>query len=258
MSDGGPIRCASEHSGQLERIVLDRPKGNVLDSAMMAAIGERLEALSRDRGPLKLLVFEGAGGHFSFGASVEEHLPEKVGEMLPRFHALFRKLEALSVPTAAVVRGQCLGGGFELALWCGMVFCEPSARFAVPEIKLGVFPPVAALALPWRVPGARSVQVVLSGEAIAGQDAAALGIADRCEENAEAALQAWFAGELAGKSAVAIRAAWRAARKPLADRFDREIGDLEKLYLRDLMSHRDPAEGIRAFLERRAPIWENR
>lgn len=258
MSDASPVRCSSEHSGQLERIVLDRPKGNVLDSEMIGAIVARIDELAREPGPLKLLVFEGAGAHFSFGASVEEHLPEKVGGMLPRFHALFRQLEALSVPTAAVVRGQCLGGGFELAVWSGMIFCEPSARFGVPEIKLGVFPPIASLALPWRVPGARSVRVVLSGEALPGEEAARLGIADRCDQDAEAALQAWFASDLAGKSAVAVRAAWRATRLPLAQRFERNIGVLEKLYLEDLMEHRDPAEGIRAFIERRAAVWEHR
>lgn len=258
MSAAPPIRIVPQASGQLERIILDRPKGNVLDSEMMDAITARLDALAHDPGPLKLLVFEGAGAHFSFGASVEEHLPEKVGAMLPRFHGLFRKLEALSVPTAAVVRGQCLGGGFELALWCGMVFCEPSARFGVPEIKLGVFPPIAALALPWRVAGGKAVQIVLSGDSIEGEEAARVGIADRCVDDASAALEGWFETVLAPKSAVAVRTAWKAARRPLAERFETSIGELEKLYLEDLMSHRDPAEGIRAFLERRTPIWENR
>ena len=199
MSEASPIRAVSESSGQLERIVLDRPKGNVLDAEMIGAITSRVDALSARPGSLKLLVFEGAGAHFSFGASVEEHLPEKIGEVLPRFHELFRRIEALSVPTAAVVRGQCLGGGFELALWCGMVFCEPSARFGVPEIKLGVFPPVAALALPWRVPGAKAVQIVLSGEAVEGEEAVRLGIADLCDDDAGVVMREWFAAELAGK-----------------------------------------------------------
>jgi cyclohexa-1,5-dienecarbonyl-CoA hydratase len=258
VSETSPIRTASESSGQLERIVLARPKANVLDKDMIAAIASRVEELAKNPGSLKLLVFEGAGDHFSFGASVEEHLPEKIGEVLPRFHDLFRRIEALSVPTAAVVRGQCLGGGFELALWCGMVFCEPSARFGVPEIKLGVFPPIAALALPWRVPGAKAVQIVLSGDAIEAEEAARLGIADRCVRDAGAALREWFSAQLAGKSAVAVRAAWKAARRPLAERFESRIGELERLYLEDLMSHRDPAEGIRAFLQKRAPIWEDR
>ena len=250
-----PIRCTTEHSGQLERIVLDRPKGNILDCEMLAAIRVRIEELSQSPGPVKLLVFEGAGEHFSFGASVEEHLPGRVEGMLGQFHRLFLDLERLSVPTAAVVRGQCLGGGFELALWCGYLLCEPSARFGVPETKLGVFPPIAALALPWRVPGARSTQMILSGESLEGAEAARLGVADLCTDDAEAALQELFRTKLAAKSAVALRAAYRASRRLLTDGLKNDIWSLEKFYLRELMSHRDPVEGISAFLEHRKPVW---
>lgn len=252
-----PIRYSVEHSGELARIVLDRPKANILDSEMMAAIREAIAPLAQSPGALKLLVFEGAGGNFSFGASVEEHLPEKVGDLLKGFHRIFRDLEELSIPTAALVRGQCLGGGFELALWCGYVVCEPSARFGVPEIKLGVFPPIAALALPWRVTGARATQLILSGESVDGEEAVRLGIADRCANDAEAALQEWFRERLQPKSAIALRTAWRASRRLLVDSLKNDIGVLEKLYLTDLMSHRDPVEGLSAFLERRPPVWTN-
>jgi cyclohexa-1,5-dienecarbonyl-CoA hydratase len=250
-----PIRCTTEHSGQLERIVLDRPKANILDCEMLAAIRERIARLAEALGAAKLLVFEGAGGNFSFGASVEEHLPDRVTGLLRQFHRLFLDLERLSIPTAAVVRGQCLGGGFELALWCGYVVCEPSARLGVPETKLGVFPPMAALALPWRVTGARSTQMILSGESLAGEEAARCGISDLCTDDAEAALQEWFRTRLASKSAVALRAAWRASRRLLADSLKNDIWSLEKYYLTDLMSHQDPVEGLSAFLEHRPPVW---
>lgn len=253
-----PIRYATEHSGELARIVLDRPKANVLDAEMLGAIRERIAMLSADPGAVKLLVFEGAGAHFSFGASVEEHLPGRVETLLRQFHGLYADLEALSIPTAAVVRGQCLGGGFELALWCGYVVCEPSARLAVPEIKLGVFPPIAALALPWRVSGARATQMILSGEPLTGEEAAGCGVADACGGDAEAILQKWFQESLQAKSAVALRAAWRASRHLLADALARHIPALEDLYLKDLMSHHDPVEGLSAFLERRQAVWINR
>jgi cyclohexa-1,5-dienecarbonyl-CoA hydratase len=252
-----PIRCASERSGEIQRILLDRPKGNVLDLAMISAIRSRLRELAENPGPLKLVVFEGAGDHFSFGASVQEHLPEKVRELLPAFHGLFRDLEALSAPTAAVVRGQCLGGAFELAIWCGQVFAEPSARFGVPEIRLGVFPPVAAIALPWRLTGSRATQMILSGDTFGAQGAAAWGLIDGCNHDAEALLQTWFQEHLADKSAVALRAAWRASRRLLAVALADDLPVLEKQYLEDLMSRRDPVEGLRAFLERRPPVWSN-
>lgn len=252
-----PIRCRSERSGQIQRIVLDRPKGNVIDLEMIAAIRARLAELSADPGPAKLLVFEGAGEHFSFGASVEEHLPGRVAELLPAFHGLFRDLEALGVPTAALVRGQCLGGAFEIALWCGVVFCEPSARLGVPETKLGVFPPIAAIALPWRVPGARATQMIISGDSYDAQDAAACGLVDRCTNDAETALQQWFDERLAGKSAVAVRMAWRASRRLLSRALAIDLPELERLYLEELMAHRDPVEGLTAFLERRQPVWKD-
>jgi len=252
-----PVRCAAEHSGQIQRIVLDRPRGNVLDLEMIGAIRARLRALAAEPGPLKLVVFEGAGEHFSFGASVPEHLPGKVGELLPAFHGLFRDLEALSAPTAAVVRGQCLGGAFELALWCGMVFAEPSSRLGVPETRLGVFPPMAAIALPWRTTGARATQLILAGDTLNAQGAAAWGLIDRCTHDVEADLQRWFRETLADKSAVALRAAWGASRRHLAAALASDVPVLEKQYLDDLMSRRDPVEGLTAFLERRPPVWSH-
>ncbi len=252
-----PIRCLAERSGEIQRIVLDRPKANVLDLEMLSAIRERLRQLAENPGPLKLVVFEGAGENFSFGASIQEHLPDKVAEMLPAFHGLFRDLESLGAPTAAVVRGQCLGGAFELALWCGMVFGEASARFGVPETRLGVFPPVAAIALPWRVTGARATQLIVSGDTFDAQGAAAWGLIDGCNHDPEAALQRWFDERLAGKSAVALRAAWRASRRFLAAALANDLPVLEAQYLKDLMSHRDPVEGLTAFLERRQPVWSN-
>ncbi|MCC6751465.1 MAG: enoyl-CoA hydratase/isomerase family protein [Deltaproteobacteria bacterium] len=251
-----PVRVSLEREGQLARLVLDRPKANILDLEMMTALRKELGALGGQK-ELKLLVFEGAGDHFCFGASVKEHLPAQAGEMLRGFHALFRELEALSVPTAAVVRGQCLGGGFELALFAGQVFCSPSARFGVPEVKLAVFPPIAALLLPWRTGGARATTLVLTGASIEGPKAVELGLAEACGEDPEALLGAWFEAHLAECSALALRYAWRAARRPIARALEEALPALEKLYLEELMAHHDPVEGITAFVERRKPVWRN-
>lgn len=252
------IRVGMESEGQIERIVLDSPPGNVLDREMFAAIRERLAALSANPGRRKLIVFEGSGAHFSFGASVAEHLPDRVGEMLAAFRLLLRDLEATSLPTAAVVRGQCLGGGLELAAWCGRVFCDPSARFGVPETKLAVFPPIAAIILPWRAGGPQATHMILSGNTIDGEVASSLGIADSCSDNPEEALQRWFSEALAPKSAIALRLAWKAVRRPLVRCLERDLPELEELYLEELMRHRDPLEGLQAFLEKRKPVWEDR
>ena len=203
------------------------------------------------------MVFEGEGKHFSFGASVEEHLPGEVDKMLPSFHAMFGAIEDMGIATAAVVRGQCLGGGLELAAYCGRLLCTPKTFFGVPEVKLGVFPPVGAMILPWRIGGARANQMVLTGDTINGETAAAWGLADVCCEDPAAELDKWYDEHIAPKSAVALSFAWRAGRRAVRKALDEELPELEKSYLKDLMSMHDPAEGIRAFVERRDPKWRH-
>ncbi len=116
---------------------------------------------------------------------------------------------------------------------------------------------MAAIVLPWRIPGARATQLILSGDTFDAQGAAAWGLIDGCNHDAEAALQRWFEERLAAKSAVAVRAAWRASRRLLAASLDNDLPVLEAQYLNDLMSHRDPVEGLTAFLERRPPVWSH-
>ena len=241
----------------MRRIVLDRPPGNVLDLETFAAMRRAVAEITADPGA-RLIVFEGAGPNFSYGASVAEHLPERVGELLSAFRALLTDLESAGIPTASIVRGQCLGGGLELAAWCGRVFCDPTAVLGSPEIDLAVFPPIAAILLPWRVGGARATEMILTGERIAGERAASIGLADACASDPESALRLWFEKKILPKSAVAVRFAWKAVRRPLAVALARDLPELERLYLEELMAHRDPVEGLRAFLERRKPVWEDR
>lgn len=248
------IRTESLHGGAIERIWLARPKANVLDTAMVLAIRSHLGVLQARSG-LKLLIFEGEGAHFSFGASVEEHLPERVGAMLPTFHELFRDLEGLGVPTAAVVRGQCLGGGAELAMWCGELWCDASARLGFPEVRLGVFPPVAALGLRFRMRGPEATRLVLTGRVVEGEEAARIGLADVCRAEPGEGLMQWYQEHLAPLPTLSVRMAWRAARMPHLRAVRDELPALEHLYLEQLMAHPDATEGIRAFVERRTPRW---
>jgi cyclohexa-1,5-dienecarbonyl-CoA hydratase len=251
-----PVRLLAEDGG-LRRIVLDRPPANVLDVETFGAIRRAIGEVAADPEG-RAIVFEGAGPNFSFGASVAEHLPERVAELLASFRAVLADLEASGIPAASLVRGQCLGGGLELAVWCGRVFCDPTARFAVPEIRLGVFPPIAAIALPWRVGGSAATEMILSGSAVDGETAARIGLADSCTADPDAALRSWLEETLASKSAAALRFASRAVRRPLARALADDLPELERLYLEELMRLRDPVEGLGAFLEKRKPRWENR
>lgn len=251
-----PVRVVPQEGG-IRRIVLDRPPANILDMETFSALRRAVAEIALDPG-VRVLLFEGSGANFSFGASVAEHLPERVGELLPAFRLLLSEIEESGIPTASIVRGQCLGGGLELAAWCGRVFCEPSARFAVPEIRLAVFPPIAAILLPLRIGMSAATRMVLSGSPVPGEDAARIGLADECAADAEKAFGRWFEEDLAPKSVVALRFASRAVRRPLARALAEDLPVLERIYLEELMSRRDPVEGLRAFLEKRKPRWENR
>lgn len=250
------VRTELLYGGAVVRLVLDRPKANLIDLEMILALGAALGELT-GRPNLRQVVFEGAGAHFSFGASVAEHLPGQVEQMLPAFHSLFRALEALGVPTVALVRGQCLGGGAELALWCGQLYCDSSAHIGVPEIRLGVFPPIAALALRWRTGGAVATRLVLRGEIVSGEDAAKLGLADACVPDPEAAWREDYESNLASLSPVAVRCAWRACRRPLQRALDEDLPAIEAIYLEELMAHPDATEGMNAFLQKRPPVWSS-
>lgn len=253
----GPLRIERAHGDAVARLVLARPKANVIDAAMIAAIREGIVEV-RGLPGLKLVVFEGEGPHFSFGASVPEHLPGQVESMLPSFHQMFVELEELGVPTAAAVRGQCLGGAAEIALWCGFVAAQAQARIGVPEVTLGVFPPVAALGLRWRVGGARASRMIITGNPVTGEEGLATGLVDVVADDPRDAVDRWYSAHLSGLSAVGVRYAWRASRAPMLRAVREELPDLERLYLRDLMACADPLEGLTAFVQKRPPTWSDR
>jgi cyclohexa-1,5-dienecarbonyl-CoA hydratase len=255
------LRTDRIEDGAVLRVVLDHPKGNVLSRAMMREIGAAL-ALHRDDPHLKLVFLRGAGGHFSFGAAIEEHQKDAVGPMLREFHAFVRELAQYPVPVAALVEGRCLGGAFEMALVCSFVLAAANARFGCPEIKLGVFPPVLVAAGATRLPGALAERLVLTGEELDARALAATGLVTRVFEpgaDPEAALIAWYRETLAPLSAYALRVATRAVREGsgLIAALGAPLDAAERAYLEALPTSHDGNEGIAAFLERRAPVWRD-
>ncbi|HEU4786016.1 MAG TPA: enoyl-CoA hydratase/isomerase family protein [Gemmatimonadaceae bacterium] len=247
--------------GAVVRVLLNQPKGNILTMGMMRELDEALRAL-RDHRHLKLVIVRGAGGHFSFGASVEEHRRAQAPDMLRGFHAFLRELVSFPVPVAALVEGRCLGGGFELALCCHLMFATPGARFGCPEIKLGVFPPVFAVVGPLRMPGAIAERMLVTGEDIdvevAGRAGLLAGVFD--QPDPEAALMEWYRRNLAPLSAFALRQAVAAARHAsgLMAAMQDALAETERRYITDVVSSHDGNEGIEAFLARRAPDWQDR
>lgn len=250
------LRVEHTHDGGALRLTLDAPKGNVLDRALIARVREALRACVRPEH--RAIVLEGAGGHFSFGASVAEHRRDEAPSMLEALHGLFRDLAELSVPTVALVRGQCLGGGLELASYCTWLIAAPDARFGQPEIRLGVFAPMASILLPWRIGGGAALDLCVGGRTLDALEAHRIGLVSRIADDPRAAFDALYAEELGPRSASSLRFAERAVRAELHERMARHLPRLEALYTGELMQTRDANEGIEAFLERRAPEFHHR
>jgi cyclohexa-1,5-dienecarbonyl-CoA hydratase len=254
-----PVRVAFNPARTRAAFTLYDVKGNCLTLAMVQALRAALEPLAENP-HLKLVTIEGEGADFSFGASIPEHAPDRIREVLPAMHQLLRDLLDVPAVTAAVVRGRCLGGGLELALACDFLFAADDAVLGLPEIDLGVFPPAAAALLPWKVGASRASRAILTGALLSAHEWRQMGLIELTApaSGLSAAVDAWFDAKLAPKSAIALQYASLAARACVAGHFNEEISGLERLYLDDLMRTADAAEGIAAFIEKRAPKWLDR
>jgi cyclohexa-1,5-dienecarbonyl-CoA hydratase len=246
--------------GTLLRLVLDRPKGNVLTMEMMTALSEALAA-NINNPNMRMVSIRGAGNHFSFGASVEEHVKEKAPAMLAGFHDMIRKVAAYPVPIAALVEGSCLGGAFELILACHFVFAAPGAAFGCPEIKLGVFPPVLAAIGAQRLGGPLAERLLLTGATLDAGTAEKTGLVTAIFSggNSEDELMEWYRKNLRPLSAFAIRQGTRAARfgSGLMPALHDALANIEKQYVDEVLAGNDGNEGIAAFIERRKPVWKD-
>lgn len=239
------------------RLTLGAPPLNVLD---LALLGELHDALLRVDGSRHALLISAAGERaFSAGASVHDHLPERVGEMLSLFHRCFRLLRRMPLTTVALVDGPALGGGCELAIACDFVLASDRASFGTPEIALGVFPPVATLLLEAQIGSRKALELILAGEPVSADEALRLGLVNAVFPHDE------FAGEcdlwlqrIFRHSRSSLAAARKAFRLANADDFERRLDAVERLYLDELVESADAVEGIAAFIEKRAPAWKHR
>jgi cyclohexa-1,5-dienecarbonyl-CoA hydratase len=253
----GPIQVERLDGGELWRVTLGGSKGNILDMALTDALAA-VVAEATHTPALKAMCLVGTGAHFSFGASVQEHLPDQVEGMLRRFHGLIGAVLDSSVITLAAVRGQCLGGGLELVTTCHRVFAAQDAKLGQPEIALGVFAPAASVLLAERVGRANAEDLCLSGRVVGAAEALRLGLVDEVVDGdpADSAL-AWARTHLLPRSATSLRHAARALRSGMRARVADDLAEVERQYLTGLMATHDAVEGLTAFLEKRAPRWRN-
>ena len=252
----GAVRLEALEDGAIWRAVLNTPKANILDMEKCDFLTDIFEEAGGAK-DLKAVIVQGEGPHFSFGASVEEHLPENIEAMLHGFHRLFYTMLDARVVTLASVRGQCLGGGMELAIFCNRLFASPNAWLGQPEIVLGVYAPVASVMLAERVGRSRAEDICITGRSVKAEEGKLIGLVDEISDDPGAAALEYAREHLLPKSASSLRFAVQAARGGFANRVRRELAEVEALFLNELMGTEDAQEGLNAFLEKRQPGWRN-
>jgi len=246
-----------EKKNGVATLTLNRPPLNILNIAMMREMNEALEELEGDA-DAKLLLIAAQGKAFSAGVDIKDHTPDKVEEMIEVFHGIFRRLLSLEMPTLAVVQGACLGGGCELAAFCDFVLASEEATFGQPEIKVGVFPPIAVILFPYLMGQRRAFELLLTGEVVDAREAERIGLITKVvpPEELERASEELVA-KLTGLSGVVLRLTKRAIYEAAGLPFEKAMVHAEKLYLERLMKTEDAKEGLQAFLEKRKPVWRN-
>lgn len=251
--------CEKLFDNQVWKIILNDPKGNVVDSIMLKDFQEVLDEASQER-HCKLIIFQGAGKHFSFGVSVEEHTEELAAEMLEKFHGLFIRLSELAIPVCSMISGQCLGGGLEIASFAHFVFADESARLGQPEINLAVFAPPASVILPLKIGYTYAEDLLLTGRSIDAQEAKQMGLVNEVypdKETMEGKVNEWLQQHILPKSAVALKVAVKVARKRFNERLKEDLNYYISVYMNELMKTHDGKEGLDSFLKKRNPVWKD-
>ncbi|HSF25782.1 MAG TPA: enoyl-CoA hydratase/isomerase family protein [Blastocatellia bacterium] len=253
MNEPGKHIIVEVHEG-VARLTLDRPPVNVLNIAMLNELNRALKRFIDM--PIKLLIITGKGRAFCAGVDVAEHLPDKAEQMLSTFHKTFDLLASIEAPTLAAVNGAALGGGCELATFCDFVIAGENAKFGQPEIRLGTLPPVAAALLPRLCGPRKAMELILTGMTIDAPTAEKFGLVNRvvADDQLSAEVKV-FSDELTALSAAAIRRAKRAVLSGLNQSFAGAFDSADAECLDTLLRAADAREGLRAFLEKRQPVW---
>ncbi|MFQ5704353.1 MAG: enoyl-CoA hydratase/isomerase family protein [Gemmatimonadales bacterium] len=243
--------------GGVATLCLDRPPYNIMNIAMMEEINAGLLGL-KDRPDVKVLLIRGSNDAFSAGVDIADHTPEKVSRLIHVFHRIFETMRLLDVVAVGAVEGIAFGGGFELALACNLIVASENARFQLPEVRAGAFPPLACVVLPRAGPRRKAMEWILTGDEIPVRDLERFGLLNRVfsASDFESELQG-FVGKLTNKSGPVLQLAKRAQIESYYSAYEEALYKAEDLYLRELMALEDSKEGIRSFREKREPHWKD-
>jgi len=237
------------------QIFLNNPPLNVITPAMMDELLQVLTEIEKNA-EISIVCLTGKRKSFSAGVSIAAHSPGNVEMMLGKFHAVIRALMGSRKITLAKVRGNCLGGGAELAMVCDLSYTGKKARWAFPEISLGCYPPVACAALSSLIGQKLASELILTGRTISGADAGNIGLVTQAvpDYKLDTTVQAVLA-RLARYSSSSLSITKRAIYSWDAMHFDKGLARTERIYLDELMKTADAQEGINAFMQKREPRW---
>lgn len=247
-----------KEKNMIGKITLNNLPLNILNIEMMKEINQALKVFKNKN--LKVLIFNANGKAFSAGVDVSDHTKEKVNEMIKVFHEIFTNLHNINAPTVALVNGAALGGGCEVATFCDIVIASEKSKFGQPEIKVGVFPPIAAAIFPKLMYNKKALELIITGEVINANEAKEIGLVnhvlpvDNFDEEAEKLINE----KIASNSAIVLKLTKRAIIEGATKNYSDSIKKIEDIYLNELMKTIDANEGLSAFLEKRQPVWKNK
>ncbi len=251
-------RIALELQAPVARITLNNPPLNIIDIRMMEELAVALNEIE-SLPETSVLIIGGSQKAFSAGVDIAAHTPDKVQQMLTKFHGIIRILIGSRKVSIAAVHGTCLGGGAELAMVCDLAYTSELATWGFPEIKLSCYPPVAVTALAALVGQKHAADLVLTGRSITGREAASIGLANAVvpEVDLEHTVQDTV-HHLSQLSPAALAITKKAIYAWDSIHFDKGLARAEKTYFDELMKTEDAQEGINAFLEKRPPVWQGK
>lgn len=244
--------------GAVARMTLNRPDHNLLNERMLTELARGIEIL-RERDDIKLIIIDSALKVFSGGIDVGEYTTQRVFQMLDAFHHVFTAMIEVGKPVMVIVNGQAIGGGSELAAFGDIVVATPNAVFAQPEIRLGIFPPLASTILPYIVGPKLALELVLTGQPINAERAKALGLVNRLvpEDQLEKTV-AELATQITSKSGAVLNMAKKAILAGMGMSLSDGLHNSINIFLNELYKLEDSQEGLRALIEKRNPEWKNR
>ena len=241
-------------------ISINRPPLNVLDIPTMEELNAALAVVKSRELEVRALVITAEGDKaFSAGVDVADHTEDKVEYMIEVFHQIFYNMAQLQIPTIAAVKGAALGGGCELAIFCDMIVASDRLKIGQPEVKVGVFPPLAVVMIPRLVPAKRAFELIAGGEVLRAEEALAIGLVNKIVPSASFDAEfGTFLRVFTTLSGAVLRSTKKAIRAARGLPFGDALHKVERIYLDELMVTDDAREGLTAFLEKRAPTWKDK